>query len=143
MILAEGWRISVLPILDDTASETTTEKDDDGERYKKYMKVVECRRAKRKHIRLVFILKNSHSSHWKIAVNINTKAVHMSSILAMDWQVARQLEIILLDVAMQVSFRESKDVMVVLEHKCFKIYEISPQTSYIGVVDSKVADFLV
>ena len=43
---------------------------------------------------------------------------------------------------MQVVFTESKDVRVimvrvVLEHKCFKICEISPQTSYIGVVDSK------
>ena len=37
---------------------------------------------------------------------------------------------------MQVGFTESKDARVVLEHKCFKICEISPQTSYI-VVDSK------
>ena len=67
----------------------------------------------------------------------NTKAMHMPSILAMDWQVARQLEIRVLDVVMQVGFTESKDVKVVFEHKCFKICENSPQTSYIGVVDSK------
>ena len=80
-----------MSILDDTT--LTTEKDDvDGERYKKNMKVIECRRAKQKHIRLVFIFKNSHSSNRKIALNINTKVVYMPSILAMDWQVARQLE---------------------------------------------------
>ena len=93
------------------------------------MKVVECRRAKPKHIKLLFILKNSLSSNQKIALNINTKAVHMPSILVMDWQVARQLEIRFLDVVMQVGFTESKDVRVVLEHKCFKIGEISPQPS--------------
>ena len=44
MILAEGWRISALSILDDTA--LTTEQDDEhGERYKKN-KVVECRSTK-------------------------------------------------------------------------------------------------
>ena len=100
-------------------------------------KVVECRRAKRKQIRLVCILKNSLASNRKIALNINTKAVHMPSILAIDWQVARQLEIRVLEVAMQVGFIESKDVRVVLEHKCSQICEIFPQTSYIGVVDSK------
>ena len=67
MILAEGWRINSLSILDDTAS-TTEQADENGERYKKNMKVVECRRAKRKHIRLVFILKNSLPSNWKIAL---------------------------------------------------------------------------
>ena len=77
--------------------------------------------VKRKHIRLVFNLKNSLSSNQKIALAINTKAVYMPSILAMDWQVARQLEIRVLDVFMQVGFTESKDVRVVLEHKCFKI----------------------
>ena len=61
----------------------------------------------------------------------------MPSILAMDWRVARKLEISVLDVVMQVGFAESKGVRVVLEHKCFKICEISPQPSYIGVVDSK------
>ena len=50
MILAAGWRISALSILDDTA--LTTEQDDDGKQYKNNMKVVECRRAKRKHTRL-------------------------------------------------------------------------------------------
>ena len=81
MTLAEGWRISILSILDDTAS-TTEQNDEDGEWYMKYMKVVE-------HIRLIFILTNSLLSNQKIALNINTKAVHMSSILAMDWQVSR------------------------------------------------------
>ena len=33
----------------------------------------------------------------------------MPSILAMDWQVAKQLEIRVLDVAIQVGFTESKD----------------------------------
>ena len=61
----------------------------------------------------------------------------MSSILAMDWQVARQLEIRVLDVVMQVGFTESKYVRVVLERKCFKICELSPETSYMGAVDSK------
>ena len=61
----------------------------------------------------------------------------MPSILVMDWRVARQLKIRVLDVVMQVGFTESKDVQVILLHKCFKICEISPQTSYIGVVDSK------
>ena len=56
----------------------------------------------------------------------------MPSILVMDWKVARQL-----DVIMQVGFTESKDVRSNLEHKCFKICEMSPQTSYIGVVDCK------
>ena len=131
MILAGGWRISTLSILDDTSS--TTEQDgEDGESYKKNMKVVDSRRAKRKHIRLVFILKNSLASNRKIVLNINTKAVYMPSILAMDWKVARQL-----DVFMQVGFTESKNVRSVLEHKCFKICEISPQTSYIGVVGNK------
>ena len=115
-ILAEGWRISALSILDATAS-TTEQDDEDGKWYRKNMKVVGCRRAKWKHIKLVFILKNSLSSNWKIALNINTKAVHMTSILAMDCQVARQLEIRVLDVIMQVCFTESKDARVVLEHK--------------------------
>ena len=61
----------------------------------------------------------------------------MPSTLAVYWQVARQLEIRVMDVVMQVHFTESKDVGVVLEHKCFKICEIYPQTSYIGAVDSK------
>ena len=91
--------------------------DGDGERYK----VVECGRAKRKYVRFVFICKNCLSSNQKIALNINT---NMPSILV-------------LDVVMQVGFTESKDVRVVLEHKCFNICEISPQTSHIGVVDCK------
>ena len=61
----------------------------------------------------------------------------MPSILAIDWQVTGQLEIRVLGLVMQVGFTEIKDVRFVLEHKCFKICEISPQTSYIGVVDSK------
>ena len=61
----------------------------------------------------------------------------MPSILVMMWQVPGQLKIRVLDVIMHVGFTESKDVRVVLEHKCFKIYEIFPQSSYIGVVDSK------
>ena len=61
----------------------------------------------------------------------------MPSILAMDWQVARELGIRVLDVVMQDGFTESKDARYVLEHKCFKICKIFPQTSYIGVVDSK------
>ena len=117
VILAEGWRISALSILDNPAS--TTEQDDDGKWYKKNMKVVECRRTKWKHIRLAFILKNGLSSNRKIALNINTKAVHVPSILAMDWQVARQLEIRVLEVIIQVGFTESKYVMVLLEHKWF------------------------
>ena len=40
---------------------------------------------------------------------------------------------------MQFGFTESKDGRVVLEHKCFKICEISPQTSCIDVGDSKRA----
>ena len=60
-------------ILDDTAS-ITEQDDEDGERYKKNMKGVE--RAKRKHIQ--------DSSNRKIALNVNTKVVHMHSILAMD-----------------------------------------------------------
>ena len=63
----------------------------------------------------------------------------MPSILAMYWQIAKQLEIRAVDVVMQGGFTECKDVRVVLAHKCIKICEISPQTSYIGVVDSKVA----
>ena len=56
----------------------------------------------------------------------------------MDWQVARQLEIRVMDVIMQVGFTEIKDVRFVLGHnKCFTICEISPQTSYIGVLLSK------
>ena len=51
MILAEGWRISVLSILDDTAS-TTEQDDEDVERYQENMKVVECKRAKRKEYSL-------------------------------------------------------------------------------------------
>ena len=47
MILEEGCRITALSILEDTAS-TTEQDDEDGERYKKNMKVVECR-AKQKH----------------------------------------------------------------------------------------------
>ena len=112
MILAEGWRISALSILDDTAS-TTEQDDEEGERYKKNMKVVECERAQRKHIS-----DSSSSSRIvsrKIALNIYTKAVHMPSILVMDWQVARQLEIGVLDVVVQVGFAESKDVRVVLD----------------------------
>ena len=61
----------------------------------------------------------------------------MPSILVMDWQIARQLEIKVLDIVMQFGFTDSKDIRVVLEDKCFKICEISSQTSYIGVVDSK------
>ena len=76
-----------------------------------------------------------------IALNINTKAVHKPSILTMDLQVARQLEIRVMYHVMQVGFTERKDARV--EHKCFKICEISPQTSYIGAVDSKVAVILV
>ena len=92
MILTVENRISNLSILDDTAS--TTEHDDkDGERYKKNMKVVECRSAKQKHIRRIFILQNSFSSNRKIALNKNTKAVHMPSILAMVWHVARQFNL--------------------------------------------------
>ena len=56
----------------------------------------------------------------------------MPSILAINWQVARQLEIRVLDIVMQVGFTESKDVRVVLEQKCFET------STYIGVVDSKV-----
>ena len=55
----------------------------------------------------------------------------------MDQQVAKLFEIRVRDVVMQVGFTESKDIRVVLEDKCFKICEISPQTSYIGVADSK------
>ena len=77
------------------------------------------------------------SRNRKIALDINTKAVHMPSIFAMDWQVARLLEIRILDVVMQVGFTGSKDARVVLEQKCFKICAISPQTSFIDVVDSK------
>ena len=73
--------------------------------------------------RLIFILKNTLLSNQKIAFNINTKTMHMPSILAMDWQVARQL-----DVVMQVGFTESKDVRFVLQHKCLMICEISLQT---------------
>ena len=54
----------------------------------------------------------------------------------MDWQVARQLQFRALDVVMKVGFTESKDVWVVLQHKCFNICEIFPRTSYIGVVDT-------
>ena len=79
------------------------------------------------YTRLVFILKNILSSNQKIALDKNTKVMHMHSILAMDWQVARHLEIRVLDVAMQVDFTERKDARVVLEHKCFKICEISPK----------------
>ena len=61
----------------------------------------------------------------------------MPSILEMDWQVARQLKIRVLDIVMQVGFTVNQDVRIVHEHKCLKICEISPQTSYIGVVDSK------
>ena len=68
---------------------------------------------------------------------VKRKHVHMPSILAMDWQVARQLEIRVLDIVMQVGFTEG----FVLEHQCFKISEISPKTSCIGVVDSKVVVF--
>ena len=71
------------------------------------------------HLRLVFILENSLSSNRKIILNINTKVVQMPNIIAMDWQVARQLEIRVLDAVMQVGFTESKDARVVLEHKCF------------------------
>ena len=66
----------------------------------------------------------------------------MPSILVMDWQVDRQLEIRVLDVFMQVGFTESKYFRVVLEHKCFKIREISSQNSYIGVVDRYVCRFV-
>ena len=45
----------------------------------------------------------------------------MPSVLAMDWQVARQLKIRVLGVVMKVGFTESKDVGFVLVHKCFKI----------------------
>ena len=83
---------------------------EDDERYKKNVKVVERRRAKREHARLVFIVTNSLSSNWKIALNINTKVVHMPSNLAMDWQVARELKIRVLDAIMQVGFTESKNV---------------------------------
>ena len=66
-------------------SASTIEQDDeDGKTYKKIMMVVECRRAKRKQIRLVFFLKNNLSSNRKIALNINTKAGHMPSILG-NW----------------------------------------------------------
>ena len=64
-------RASALSILDDTAQD-----DEDGERYKKNMKVVECISATRIDIKLVFILKNSLSSNRKIALNINAKALH-------------------------------------------------------------------
>ena len=47
----------------------------------------------------------------------------MPSILAIDWQVARHLEIRVQDVVMQAVFTESKDGRLVLEHKCFKICE--------------------
>ena len=86
--------LEIIALSDDTAS--TTEQDDDGERYKKNMKVVECRSARRKHIRL----ENSPLRNRQIALNINTKAVQMPSILAMEWQVARQLEFRVLDVVM-------------------------------------------
>ena len=76
-------------------------------------------------------------SNWKIALGIHTETVHMPSVLAMDWQVARQLKIRVLGVVMKVGFTESKDVGFVLVHKCFKICEVTPQTSYISVANSK------
>jgi hypothetical protein len=45
----------------------------------------------------------------------------MPSILALDWQVARQLEIRVMGIIIQVGFTESKDVRFVLQHTCFKI----------------------
>ena len=72
MILSEGWRVSAVTILDDPVL-TTEQGNEDGERYKKNMKVVECRRAKRKYVRLVFI-KNSLSSNLKIALKINIRS---------------------------------------------------------------------
>ena len=79
MRLAEGWRISALSISDDTAS-TTEQDDEDGEWYNKNMKVVEYRRAKRKHIILVFILKNSLSSNRRIALNITRPCTCLASL---------------------------------------------------------------
>jgi hypothetical protein len=95
------------------------------------------KRQTKTHKRLIFFLENRFTSNWKIALNIHTKAVHMPSILVMDWQVARQLEISVLDVVIEVGFTESKNVWLVFEHKCFKICEVTPQTSYIGVAKSK------
>ena len=77
-----------------------------------------------------------HCLYWMAQPHPQNKMTKLAKI-AMDWQVARQLEIRVQDVVMQVGFTESKDVRSLLEHKYFKIYEISPQTSYIGVVDSK------
>ena len=65
---------------------TTEQDDDDDERYMKNTNVVECRRAKGKHL---FILQNNLSSNRMIALNINTKAVNIPSIFTMDWHVAR------------------------------------------------------